>query len=469
MYQTQYVPVGLEQKGIGEITPGFAAKKMFPLDYGLLEQEFKFLNLRFPEWFFISHNSGCHDHPVAHTSTKLAIRRKMDSLEKGTIADPKVYFDLNGNPTANEAFMRRVPEIKIITFVELITPKDYVRAATKWGPQFRADGTWRYLTTHIRDIPTELAGFGDCVAGFLSFHTTYYYDPVEIMNLLAWAPGSKYYGVMHKFDGHSGTLNNGEQSWVKSPSGAQTLITQTNVKSGEFYQHPDNSWWYEHDSYCTDQVGMGWTTNMLCDETYVITATGCPPVQCRMSTGCFQIKPLMKTLKHTTALAQTQDQIASGNRVTLSLFGAVTSMDIHPRLVPFFGEMRSTVINKSRNAKNFQDHVSRCKIRAKSLMSSAKLDIDAQQLSDIARFSFFIDFEDQYGSDKIMFDQSYVKVLTADPMYKKGSGVILNGTLSLLTDMLMCAADAKDIKMGVVKAARAGVQHLNRNRILDTL
>jgi hypothetical protein len=102
-------------------------------------------------------------------------------------------------------------------------------------------------------------------------------------------------------------------------------------------------------------------------------------------------------------------------------------------------------------------------------MSSAKLDIDAQQLSDIARFSFFIDFEDQYGSDKIMFDQSYVKVLTADPMYKKGSGVILNGTLSLLTDMLMCAADAKDIKMGVVKAARAGVQHLNRNRILDTL
>jgi hypothetical protein len=469
MYQTEYVPEGLEQKGIGEVTPGFAAKKMFPLNYGLTPEEFKFLNGRFSEWFFVSTSSGSHDHPVAHTSTKIASRRLLDSLEKGTVADPKVYIDLHGNPYANEAYMARNPGIVIITFVELVTPKDYVRAATKWGPQFAADGTRRYWTTYIRDIPRDHANWGVIIDGFISIHTTYYYNADEIINLLSWAPQSKWHALMHRFDGHAGSLNMGEQRWVKSPSGSQNLVTQTNVKSGEAYQHPDNSWWFNHDSTAVNDDGMAWTTNLACDETFKITATYCPAVACKMSAKCVQIAPLMKALVHTTAKAMTQDQIATGNRVTITLYGATSSMDIDPVHVPFFGEMRSTCISKSRNAKNYQDHVSRCKIRAKSLMSTSKVQLDAQQLSDIARFSFFIDFEDQYGADKSMFDSNYANVLCADPMYKNGSGAIMSGTLSLLTDMLMGAAEAKDMKMGVLKAARSGVQHLNRHKLLNTL
>nr|QKI79998.1 replicase [Erysiphe necator associated abispo virus 8] len=470
MFQTEYVPPGVEQKGIGEVTPGFSAKKMFPLDYGLTPDEFKFLNARFSEWYFVCNSSGSHDHPVAHTSTKIASRRLLDSLPVGTVDNPKVYIDLHGNPCSNEAFMRRVPGVVIITFVELITPKDYVRAATKWGPEFSDEGERRYWTTHIRDIPRDHPRWGAVVDGFISVHTTYYYDPQEIVNLLAWAkPGAKLWSLMHRFVGHNGTLNMGEQTWTKSPRGSQTLVKQVNVKSGECYEHPDNSWWFSHDSYAVGDGGMAWTTNLQCDETFKVTTTYCPAVACRMSTSCVQIAPLLPEKKHTTASAMTQEQIAQANRVTLSLYGVQTVMDIEPHLVPFFGMMRTTCIGKSRNAKNYADHVSRCKIKANSLMTTSGVAIDAQQLSDIARFSYFIDFEDQYGSDKLMFDQSYVTTLVADPLYKRGSGAITTGTLSLLTDMLMAAADCKNVKMGLMKAARAGVQHANRANVLNTL
>lgn len=469
MYQTEYVPEGLEQKGIGEVTAGFPAKKMFPLDFGLTPKEFKFLNERFSEWFFVCNSSGSHDHPVAHTSTKIASRRLFDRLERGTVDNPKVYIDLHGNPCANEAFMKRTPGIVIITFVELITPKDYVRAATKWGPEFDDEGNRRYWTTHIRDIPRDHPRWGEIIDGIVSIHTTYYYDAGEVIALLKWARKAKWHALMHKFDGASGSLNMGEQVWVKTPSGSQTLVTQTNKKSGEAYQHPDNTWWYNHDSYAQGEDGMAWTMNLACDETFKFTITYCPGVACRMSTKCVQIAPLMPVKKHSTAKAMSQDEIAITNTVVVQLYGATSRMDIEPHLVPFFGEMRTTCINKPRNVKNFNDHVSRCKIRAKSLMTSAGVEITAQQLSDFARFSFFIDFEDQYGADRSMFDQSYATVLFADPFYKNGSGVIATGTLSMLTDMLMQAADAKDIKMGAIKAARAGIQHLNKHKVLNTL
>jgi len=321
----------------------------------------------------------------------------------------------------------------------------------------------------VRDIPRDHPTWGQIVDGFISIHTAYYYDAGEMIALLDWARSAKLYALMHRFEGHSGVLNMGEQKWAKMPNGGQTLVTQTNVKSGEAYQHPDNSWWFNHDAHAAGDGGMAWTMNLSCDETFKFTVTYCPAIACKMSTKCVQIAPLMPVLKHTTATAMTQDDIARANRVSLSLYGATSSMDIDPTLVPFFGEMRTTCINKSRNAKNYQDHVSRCKIRAKSLMTTESIDIDAQQLSDVARFSFFIDFEDQYGADKTMFDQAYAKVLMADPLYKQGSGVMMTGTLSMLTDMLMAAADAKDVKMGVVKAARHGIQHLNRNKVLNTL
>lgn len=469
MYQTEYVPAGVEEKGIGKVIPGFPAKKIYPLRYSLNPDEFKLLAERFPEWQFIGAHGGSHDHPVAHTSTRLAADRLLDSLVRGTPENPKVYLDLNGNPSANEAYMARTPGIKIISFVELITPKDYIRKNTKWGPQFNANGDFRWVNWPVRDIPRDFADVGDTVDGIISIHTAYYYDPQEIINLLAWAPRANFHALMHKFDGYSGTLNNKEQRWIKEPRGSQMIITQTNVASGEQYNHPDNSWWYEHDSHALDHDAMGWTINLMCDETYHITATHCPAVQARMSTNCVQIKPLMPVPAHSTARAQTQSEIARTHKVRIDLYGARSEMPIQPEFVDFFGEVRRTAINRPRSAKQYQDHVSRCKVKAGSVMTTSKLKIDAQQLSDIARFSFFIDYEDQYGSDKLMFDQTYVTTLMADPLYKSGAGVIMNGTLSMLCDILMGAAEAKDLKMAIVKGARSGIQHLNRNKLLNTL
>jgi len=356
----------------------------------------------------------------------------------------------------------RNPFIKIVTVVELITPKDYVRKNTKWGPEFAADGSARWITTHIRDLPNVLGPeVGGGISGFISIHTAYYYDPQEMINLLAWAKNANLYALMHKFDGSHGVINNGEQEWVKFPFGTQNLVTQTNVVSGEKYQHPDNSWWYKHDSYALSVDAMAWTTNTLCDESFILTATYCPAVQAKMSAACYQMAAVMGAPRaHSTAVAMTQQQIAETGGVTMKLYGGVFDMPIEPRNVKLFGDLRSSVIGKARTASAYKDHVSRAKVMTKDK------NVDVQHLADIVRFSFFIDYEDQYGSDGSMFSHTYVKTLMADPMYKRGTGVT-SGTLSVLTDILMGAAAGKDMKQALIKGAAAGVRHANYRNLID--
>jgi len=463
MYQTEYVAAGVEERGVGSVVAGFPAKKVFPLRYSLTPKKFDVLSKRFPEWQFVGAYGGSHDHPVAHTSTRLASERLLDNLPRGTRADPKVYYDLNGNPSANESYMRRHPEIKIVTVVELITPKDYIRKNTKWGPEFNVDGSPRWITTHIRDLPSVLGTqVGDSISGFISIHTAYYYDPSEMINLLSWAKHANLYALMHKFDGSHGLINDGEQEWVKFPFGSQNLVTQTNVVSGEKYQHPDNSWWYNHDSYAVGDLAMAWTTNTLCDESFILTVTYCPGVQARMSTACYQMAGVMGVKTHSTAVAMAQHEIAEAQTVTMKLYGATFTMPIEARNVKLFGDLRRSVIGKARTAPAYKDHVSRAKVMTKDK------DIDAQHLADVIRFSFFIDYEDQYGSDSSMFSQAFVRTLMADPMYKSGTGVT-SGTLSALTDILMGAAAGRGIAQVVAKGAAAGVRHANRRGLLDTI
>lgn len=470
MWQTEYVPNGLLQKGIGEVSRDFGAKRVFSLGYTLQPKQFEALTKRFPDWMFVSSRGGGHDHPVAHTTCSIVTDRLYDRLPRGTVESPKVYIDLHGNPTAVERYCARNPEIVVFCFVELITPKDYVRKATKWGPDYRADGTARWVEMAVRDIPRDCgADFGSIVDGIVSIHTAYYYDPQEIVALLTWAPNATFYALMHKFEGYTGELNAGEQRWVKAQRSSQTIITQTNVVSGECYQHVDNSWWFEHDSYAVNDDAMGWTINMLADENFLIIATSVPKTQAMMSTMCVQMAEFFPPDAHCTGRAQTQEQIAASKTVVLSLYGAVTTMPIAPHLVGYFGDLRTTAVGRARTAKQYQDHISRARVKANSLMTDKKVRVDAQQLADIARFSFFLDFEDQYGADGHMFSENYARTLSADPLYRHGAGAITRGTLSMLTDMLMAAASAKDLKTGILKAAGHGVQHLNRGKLLDTL
>lgn len=473
MYTTQWVLEGQEYKGIppgkdAKDGPRHAAKRVWPMHHSAPEHKIKVLERRFPEWHFISNNLSSHDHVVSHYSAKIGGDRFGGRLEKGTVEQPKVYIDMNGNPAANAAYMKREPRVTIITLVECITPKDFVNRATKWGPRVAEDGTvlW-YDDIHIRDIPRDLAGLGPTISGFISMHTTYYYDPQEISALLAWAPGAVWYASMHRFDGMHGAINDGEQTWEKTPNSFGHIVKQINVKTGEAYEHPDNSWWFEHDSrICGDQA-FGWTMGELCEETYFFIATGVPVKQARMSSKCMDNKEQHRATS--TGKAQSKQQMLQTREVVVSLYGATVKAPIDPRHVDLFDKMRTHLIAKPRGPKEYKDHVSRCKVAKSGMMSDGGVDIDAQQLADIARLSFMIDFEDQYTHDSTMFSTQYATQVKSDYLYKTGSGMVTMGTISALSEMLMDAVESKNLKQAGLRATRTGVNILQRRNVLNVV
>jgi len=474
MFSTQWVLEGVEQKGIpttkekDKEQARYAAKQVWPMHHSVSEAAMKILIHRFPEWHFISVNSASHDHPVAHYSTKIASERLMNKLPRGTADKPKVYIDLNGNPAANAAFMRRNPGITIVTLVECITPKDFINRATKWGPQVDEYGnTMWHDDVHVRDVPRELAAYKDVISGFVSIHTAYYYDPHEIAALLEWSPGSVFYASMHRFDGMEGTINNAEQKWEKRPTPFGQLVNQRNEKTGECYEHPDNAWWYEHDSRTCGDKSFGWTMGELCEETYFFMATSVPVVQARMSSKCYENK--MPEEPISTGKAQSKQAMLAAKQVEVMLYGATLVAPIAPCHVDLFDKVRTSLIGKSRGPKQYEDHISRCKVAASGMMADKGVAIQAQQLSDLARLSFMIDFEDNYSHDSAMFSTSYVRRVQADHLYKQGNGLVSMGTLSLLSDMCMEAVDSKDLKMAGLKAIKCGVSALHRKGVLNAV
>jgi len=443
-------------------------KKVHCLNYSLNPRQFKFLVERFPEWHFVTRRSGTHDHPVSHTSTRIAAERLLDKLPRGTAASPKVYYDLHGNPSANEAYCRRHPEIRVVTIVELVTPRDYVRSSQKWGPEFAADGTARWITSSIRDFGLNPANHHIKIDGFISINTTYYYDQAEIAQLLAVFK-CPYHALMHKFDKHFGDINDGEQHYEVRKQGSQNIVHQRNVLTGESYEHPNNTYWFEHDSFTWGAHGVGWDSHTITDELYHFIAVYCPAVQCRMSARCQDHAGVFDVVipqhERATKKAQTQDEIANTRTVTIDFGSAKTRFAIRPQLVPFFGEMRSAVVHRARTSSQFADHVSRCKIKSKSIMATTSLQIEAQEIDDISLYSFFIDFQDQFGSAHGMMSQTIGNTIAADLLYREGAGYVSRGCFRALSSMLLAASDSKNIVQAVTRAGRAGVQHLERNRI----
>lgn len=442
-YTTTAISPGSYTKGLD--SAGAVPRKVYSLPYSLKPDVLKYLISRFPEWFFVCRFARAHDHPIAHTSTRIAGERIMDKLVRGTADEPCVYVDLNGNPGANESYMARNPGVKIITIVEAVTPKDYVGMVVKWGPRLNAAGLPRWHMMSVRDIGFNLVGplVGVKVHGFISIHTTYYYDKAEIATLLR-VFDCPMFSAMHRFQGMQGTLNNGEQQFEKRVCGTRTTVYQTNVSTGATYFHPDNSMWFDHDSFTVGPDGVGWDANLLCDETFVFTVVYCPAVQCLMSEKCLAHVGVIRTTEldpdpgHT---AQSQAQIAASNEVRVSLCGVSSTVPIASSHVAFFGSMRTAVIGRARNPRQYADHVSRCKIQAADKVKNKGLIIDAQQLDTIARYSFWIDFADQHGADKLMVGQSYAKVIAADALYKDGGGHVLRNTFSCLAGMVLSAAE----------------------------
>lgn len=470
-YTTTAITPGSYTKGIDlkSLTP----KKVYSLNCTPNGDALKYLITVFPEWFFVCFRSATHDHPVAHTSTRIAGERLMDARVRGTVMFPKIYVDLNGNPSANERYMARNPGIKIISVVELITPKDHVRRLTKWGSRLDADGYPRWIVASLRDI-----GLGNCdelqgitIDGFISIHTLYYYDMAEIIRALN-RHDCPLFAAHHRFEGGSGTMNNGEQSWVKRERSGEMYIYQTTTKTGSIYNHPDNSKWFDHDSAVYGEDGVGWDHNLLADEIFYTMVVPCPRVQCEMSESCLShagTLPRDKLSRSQNVKASSQADISRSNEVVLVVNNDVMcTAPIETHHINFFGEMRKTCIGKARTHAQYIDHVTRCKIRASSLEKSTSFRVDAQQLDEIARFSFFIDFDDQHCQDKVVFTAAHSQIVAANSIGRSGDFVkIAVKGMHVLLQALLSVSDLHPTTAHLGRAARAGLKEMRGRQLLQ--
>nr|QXN75435.1 MAG: RNA-dependent RNA polymerase [Grapevine-associated RNA virus 5] len=469
-YTTQWVLAGRYEKGIPSTEKGAsitAARQVRPMYHSCDQSTVDKLNSRFPSRYFVPVGGQGHDHPIAHYSYKECAEGIFDEFARtpGTIDDPAYYIDVNGNPTANENFMRRHPGIVIITIVELVTPKDYMRRAQKWGPKFNAQGKQRYIDDiYIRDLGRDKLVFNGVVVephmvkGITAIHTAYYYAGDEISRLLACYDRAVFYALMHRFPTMKGTLNCGEQSWEKLPTTNGHDVVQTNVRTGEAYRHPDNSWWFDYDSRMYQDHAFGWTMGMVADENYVFRATTCPVSQARMSTRCLENKIANVGDDRPNGMAQTKDDMLSLRKVRCNFYGVQAEMNINPDHVDLFDALRQSMMGKARTHSDYRDHLARARTKNKSIMDRKGPGCNSQTLKDIALFSFCIDFEDDFTTDYKMFSTMMMTTLQADTLYRTG-GTVSGTLLSSLMTIAMDCAESKGTVQVVSKLVRGGLRH----------
>lgn len=251
------------------------SKVVWELDYGLSDDQFKSLSSRFPGIAFVQVGTGCHDHPIAHTSYRVVWNNVVKMLNPGSLV-----ADVAGNPAFNAKFnkdqSRRKEPIKIDTFCQVLSTKDSIRRKTRWGPMM-SDGQVRWEEMTLYDMYRNDANrdrFSQYDA-FLMNHSLYYYTFGEINKLLHLNPDSVLYATMHKLDGQSGSLNCGEQTYTKDFVSGK--VTQVNVETGETYTHGDPAPWFSKFSYADEFGAIAWTINKGCDDTYILTVTSTEP------------------------------------------------------------------------------------------------------------------------------------------------------------------------------------------------
>jgi hypothetical protein len=275
---------------------------------------------------------------------------------------------------------------------------------------------------------------------------------------------------MHRFEERSGTMNNGEQVYVIRSSGSQDIVYQTNVLANSQYSHPDNAPWFNYDSYTNGEHGIGWDINMLCDGTFKFTIVYCPAVQCRMSARCADHAGVLRNealpIVEGGESAVSQAYIAETNVVSMKLCGVTSTMPIDAHLVKFFGDMRTAVAASPRTAAQYKDHVSRCRRAISSVMAERKITVDPQVFANLARFSFYIDFDDQFQNDKSMMGISFARTINADSLYREGGAHVTRATMAALIEMCLQASTAKNTVQAVAMATRTGLQHLQKKSLL---
>jgi phosphoribosylanthranilate isomerase len=413
-----YVADGSYTKGLDGARPN---QKVWHVPYQLETEAFNSLVKDFKGYHIITGDRD-HDHPVAHTRAALGADRVLEHLPAGK------YLDLFGNPGANRR--SRHAHLDVHTTVELCTPKDFLRSAKKWG-NWREDPKVREIS--MRDmsvlpaagVPEWLAGFD----GMLSFHTMYYMERKELGCLLAQTKGKILTATIHRHKGSSGTINEGEQSYVKFVNAGTSFVTQTNVLTGESYEHPDMEWVFEHDSWTDGTNGLAWTINKVCTDTFEVQLVWCPPAHCRMS------RSLMDESEASAVAPASLHKATLG--VDVSVCGVVTHVEV--AAVKSYEEARALVSGKARTAVQFKDHLAATK---RLMKKNHELSAEAAK---VAVASFFSGMEEEHALIKPLMAAANISSRHAEKVLEGKDPV---GPLNICDKVLGVAVMAMSFKSG---------------------
>jgi len=358
---SQYMPAGSSKIGLSHTNQ--PSKVVWELDYGLSDEQFKHLSVRFPGIAFVQTGIDCHDHPIAHTSYRIVWENVMRKLSPGA-----VVADLAGNPAVNERFnksqARRERPITVDTFCKVLSTKDSIRAKTRWGPRTNEKGERRWEEMTLYDMyrnEENCARFAKYDT-FLMNHVLYYYDKSEINRLLNLNRDSVLIATLHKLEGQNGTINCGEQKYEKDFISGR--VVQENVETGESYEHPDPMPWFKNFCYADEHGAMAWTINKGCDDTYIITATSTEPYlvpennwrggRIIFNNGQETVEVTLPEVADPPPAYQAEEVVFKTHDL---LPGYATNKELrititHPEL---YDTLKASMINKPRNARTLQD------------------------------------------------------------------------------------------------------------------
>lgn len=343
--------------------------------------DFRYLQSQFPAHYFInSPFAHPHDHPNSHAITEILRRDMYDGLMRGTSECPKRYLDLHGNPSVANAYSKNNVGLVIETMVELITPRDHLRA-TKWPSD---GGLIKGPITLLN--PASLATYD----GFLSIHTAYYYDDDFYAYLFHHVPRARLHMLMHRFDHDEGLINE-ELHYTKFERDGVIHVRQRQANGSDYYIHPDNKEWFE--SSCkplTSQIGMAWTANQVCAGNWTFTVVACPA-------GSL-VAPVKLTLTESSSTASMVEKGA----VSCTVGGQLLTCPITPEQAPFFDAMRVWIAGQPRSNAKRKDFDARWK----SLLSGPKklYDVEFTIAFRLVNIAWCIDAGDQAATISFLQD-----------------------------------------------------------------
>jgi hypothetical protein len=392
VFETEWVTPGAFHKGYGKYEPSFTPRRVMPLHFNPTKADVEHLHAKHPGWLFVAVSGGLHDHGVAHATAQIGSYNLLHGLPRGR------WLDLHGNPTANEAFNAESNGRTMETLVNIESSKDVLRSRTKWG-QEKAGNRTRYHVGALRDLHRDKRELLESVEGCVSIHTLYYYEPSEIPAFLSLTKNKTMWAMLHRFEGESGTMNNGEQTWkrIRRPN-TQDWIEQTNVKTKEVYTHPDPEKWFTNHSWtpCRDlgrlaedgtynqENSLAWDGTLCADGTYMVTITTCTPKQALLDAS-------YKAPIETAVVKNSEEYVERYGSVQLNVGIGMETVVIPPSCVELFRESRRRMIGSTRNTDKYRSHCQYVATKSKSIVSGDANIHDIQAVYDVAFASFWVD------------------------------------------------------------------------------